>query len=391
MGLRLRWGLIGVAVLVASLLAGLAIGPASLSVDAILADIASRVPGLHVGHRLDPLDAAVLWQIRAPRVILGAIVGGTLASAGAGYQAVFRNPLAEPYLLGVAAGAGLGATAEIIYGPPGSRSLLIAAAFLGALLAVTAAYALGRSVSGRDVSTLILAGIAVSLFLTAVQTFLLQQHTQSTTAVYSWLLGSLNTSGWSDVLLVIPYVAFSLAVLIAHRRVLDVLRLGDEEAEALGVNVGRVRLRGDTGSHARDRRGGRGEWADRFRGSGATPHSATAGRRELPRDHAARRVVRRVVPRARRHRFPYRPVPGGSAGRGDDGLDRGALLRARAARHAHGGAVIEAAELSVTLGDHLVVDRVSFSVSSGGWLMLIGPNGAGKSTALRALAGLVAL
>lgn len=241
-GLRVRWGLIGVAVLVASLLAGLAIGPASLSVDAILADIASRVPGLHVGHRLDPLDAAVLWQIRAPRVILGAIVGGTLASAGAGYQAVFRNPLAEPYLLGVAAGAGLGATAEIVYGPAGSRSLLIAAAFAGALLAVAAAYALGRSVSGRDVSTLILAGIAVSLFLTAVQTFLLQQHTQSTTAVYSWLLGSLNASGWSDVLLVIPYVAFSLAVLIAHRRVLDVLRLGDEEAEALGVNVARVRL-----------------------------------------------------------------------------------------------------------------------------------------------------
>lgn len=241
-GLRARWGLLGAAVLTASLLAGLAIGPASLSVHAILADVASRLPGLHVGHRLDPLDAAVLWQIRAPRVILGAIVGGTLASAGAGYQAVFRNPLAEPYLLGVAAGAGLGATAEIVYGPPGSRSLLIAAAFAGALLAVAAAYALGRSMSGRDVSTLILAGIAVSLFLTAVQTFLLQQHTQSTTAVYSWLLGSLNTSGWSDVLLVIPYVAFSLVVLLAHRRVLDVLRLGDEEAEALGVNVGRVRL-----------------------------------------------------------------------------------------------------------------------------------------------------
>jgi len=241
-GLRLRWGLLGAAVLSASLLVGLAIGPASLSVGVILADVASRLPGLHVGHPLDPLDAAVLWQIRAPRVILGVIVGGTLASAGAGYQAVFRNPLAEPYLLGVAAGAGLGATAEIVYGPPGSRGLLIAAAFAGALLAVAAAYALGRSMSGRDVSTLILAGIAVSLFLTAVQTFLLQQHTQSTTAVYSWLLGSLNTSGWSEVLLVIPYVAFSLGVLMAHRRVLDVLRLGEEEAQALGVNVARVRL-----------------------------------------------------------------------------------------------------------------------------------------------------
>ena len=241
-GLRLRWGLLGLAVLAASLLAGLAIGPASLSVGAIVSDIASRLPGLRLGRRLDPLDGAVLWQIRAPRVVLGAIVGGTLASSGAGYQAVFRNPLAEPYMLGVAAGAGLGATAEIVYGPPGERSLLIAMAFVGALLAVAGAYALGRSLSGRDISTLILAGIAISLFLTAVQTFMLQQHTQSAAAVYAWLLGSLDTSGWSDVLLVAPYVAFSIAVLLAHRRVLDVLRLGDEEAEALGVHVARVRL-----------------------------------------------------------------------------------------------------------------------------------------------------
>jgi iron complex transport system permease protein len=240
--LSLRWGLVGAAVLCCSLLAGLAIGPASLSVGAILADVAARIPALHVGHRLNPLDAAVLWQIRAPRVVLGALVGAMLASAGAGYQAVFRNQLAEPYLLGVAAGAGLGATAEIVYGPPGARDLLIAAAFAGALAAVAAAYALGRSLSGRDVSTLILAGIAVSLFLTAVQTFMLQQHTQSTAAVYAWLLGSLNTSGWSEVALVLPYVALSLAVLLAHRRLLDVLRLGDEEAQALGVNVARVRL-----------------------------------------------------------------------------------------------------------------------------------------------------
>jgi len=95
---------------------GLAIGPASLSADAILADLASRLPGLHVGHRLDPLDAAVLWQIRAPRVILGALVGAMLAGGGAAYQGVFRNPLADPYLLGVAAGAGLGATLIIVGG-----------------------------------------------------------------------------------------------------------------------------------------------------------------------------------------------------------------------------------------------------------------------------------
>ena len=241
-GLRWWWALSAVAALIGSLLLGLAIGPVPVGVGAIVSDMASRLPGLRAGHRLDALDAAVVWQLRAPRVVLGAIVGATLATAGAGYQAVFRNPLADPYLLGVAAGAGLGATVAIAYGPPGSGVLLTAAAFAGALGAVGAAYSLGRSLSGRDPSTLILAGVAVAAFLTAVQTFVLQEHSQSVQAVYSWLLGRLDVSGWSDVTLVLPYAAVSVAVLLAHRRLLDVLRLGDEEAEGLGVNVARVRL-----------------------------------------------------------------------------------------------------------------------------------------------------
>jgi iron complex transport system permease protein len=241
-GLGLRWMLAGLAALSGSVLLGLAIGPVPVRFEAILSDLASRLPGLHVGHRLHALDAAVLWQLRAPRVALGAIVGATLAAAGAGYQAVFRNPLADPYLLGVAAGAGLGATIAIAYGPPGSGELVTAAAFAGALVAVTAAYTLGRSLSGRDASTMILAGVAVAAFLTAAQTFVLQQRSQSVQAVYSWLLGRLDASGWADVLLVLPYAAVSLAVLFAHRRLLDVLRLGDEEASGLGVDVARVRL-----------------------------------------------------------------------------------------------------------------------------------------------------
>jgi cobalamin transport system permease protein len=241
-GLRWWWALLGVVALIGSLLLGLAVGPAPIGVAAIVSDVASRLPGLHVGHRLDPLDAAVLWQIRAPRVALGAIVGATLATAGAGYQAVFRNPLADPYLLGVAAGAGLGATAAIAYGPSGSGAVLTGAAFAGAVGAVAAAYLLGRSLSGRDPATLILAGVAVAAFMTAVQTFLLQEHSQSVQAVYSWLLGRLDVSGWSDVTLVLPYAAVSVAVLLAHRRLLDVMRLGDEEAQTLGVHVARVRL-----------------------------------------------------------------------------------------------------------------------------------------------------
>jgi iron complex transport system permease protein len=223
-----RWALAGTAALAAAALAGLAFGPAGVPVFGAL-----------VGGGLTPLDEAVLWELRAPRVALGALVGGTLAIAGGAYQAVFRNPLADPYLLGAAAGAGLGATAAIVYA--GSVPLPLAA-FAGATAAVGGAYLLGRSVGGRDTATLVLAGVAMATFLTALQTLLLQSDTDNVRVVYTWLLGRLSSAGWSDVLLALPYAAVSVAVVLAHRRVLDVLRVGDDEAHALGVPVGRVRL-----------------------------------------------------------------------------------------------------------------------------------------------------
>jgi iron complex transport system permease protein len=219
-----RWALCGVAALAAALLAGLALGPTGIPL---------------LSGELTPLDEAILWELRAPRVALGALVGATLAVAGGAYQAVFRNPLADPYLLGAAAGAGFGATAAIVFA--GSVPLPLAA-FAGATAAVGGAYALGRSVGGRETATLILAGVAVAAFFTALQTLLLQSDTADVRAVYTWLLGRLSTAGWSDVVLAAPYAAVAAAVLLVHRRVLDVLRVGDEEALALGVPVGRVRL-----------------------------------------------------------------------------------------------------------------------------------------------------
>jgi iron complex transport system permease protein len=234
-----RWLAGGVAALLAALLAGVAFGPAGIPPAAILADVAARLP-LVGGERLAPIDSAVLWDLRAPRVALGALVGATLASAGAAYQAVFRNPLADPYLLGAAAGAGLGATIAIAHA--GAVPLPIAA-FAGAIAAVGGAYLLGRSAGdGRSTATLILAGVAMATFFTALQTLVLQQNTDDVRAIYSWLLGRLSTSGWRDVLLALPYAALSVGVVLAYRRLLDVLRVGDEEAAGLGIRVDRVRL-----------------------------------------------------------------------------------------------------------------------------------------------------
>jgi iron complex transport system permease protein len=165
-----------------------------------------------------------------------------LAVAGSAYQGVFRNPLADPYLLGVAAGAGLGATLAIGYGG-GSRELVPLAAFLGAAASVVCAYVLGRTVGGaRTTTTLILAGVTIAAFMTAAQTFVQQQQQQSLREVYSWLLGGLATASWHDCLLAGPYVVASAAVILLHRRLLDVLSVGDDEAASLGLNVRRVRL-----------------------------------------------------------------------------------------------------------------------------------------------------
>jgi iron complex transport system permease protein len=231
--------------LLGAALTGLLVGPVDLGVGAIAREVASHLPLLSVESPLSEAESAILWELRAPRVVLGALVGGMLAIAGGAYQGVFRNPLVDPYLLGVAAGAGLGATLAISYGGTAvdRYELLPLAAFLGAALGVALSYILGNAASaGRSSAALVLAGVTVVSFLTAVQTFVQQQHSQSLQQVYSWILGQLNTSGWHDVALVAPYIVVSSIVLLVHRRVLDVLSVGDEEAATLGINVKRVRL-----------------------------------------------------------------------------------------------------------------------------------------------------
>jgi iron complex transport system permease protein len=167
-----------------------------------------------------------------------------LALAGSAYQGVFRNPLADPYLLGVAAGAGLGATIAIAFRVSSSTGQLVPiAAFAGGLVAVVFAYVLGRSVgSARATGALVLAGVTVAAFMTALQTFVQQQRTDTLRDVYAWLLGGFSTSTWNDVAVAAPYIGVSALVLILHRRVLDVMSLGDDEAASLGINVRRTRL-----------------------------------------------------------------------------------------------------------------------------------------------------
>lgn len=187
----------------------------------------------------------IIWNIRLPRVALAGMVGAMLSLAGASYQGVFRNPLVDPYLLGAAAGAGLGATLVFIYGRVSTVGWLVdplpLAAFVGALLAVLVTYTVGASFGGSSLS-LVLAGVAVAALATAVQQYLLLRHSEVIKEVYSWISGRVSTATWNDVKLVLPYVIVCSVVLLVHRRHLDIFRVGDEEAATLGSQVRRVRL-----------------------------------------------------------------------------------------------------------------------------------------------------
>jgi iron complex transport system permease protein len=238
---------VATAALVVAMVVGVLVGPADLPVATVAQSLLVKMPW-HPALSVPAIDVSIVWQIRLPRVILAALVGAMLAGGGAAYQGVFRNPLADPYLLGVAAGAGLGATLNIVSGA--SSGLLPVTAFAGAAIAVAVTYVLGTS-AGRDIgspgiggtaASIVLAGVAVAALFTAVQEYLQQQSSQQLQQIYAWILGELSQASWYDVTLILPYAAISAALLIAHRRLLDVLQVGEAEASSLGVNVARLRL-----------------------------------------------------------------------------------------------------------------------------------------------------
>lgn len=238
-----RLGVLALAIGVISVLVvaaiGATVGAAGLDPGSVGKAVLDSLPWINIDSGLTEVEANILFEIRLPRMVLGALVGAVLAVAGSAYQGVFRNALADPYLLGVAAGAGLGAT--IAFAITRESTLLAPFAFIGGLAAVAVTYALGRSVGGRSATSLILAGVAVAAFATAVQTYILQQNVETLREVYSWILGRLVTVGWSDVVELLPYAVVATAVIFASRRLLDVLSLGDDEARALGIDVGKVR------------------------------------------------------------------------------------------------------------------------------------------------------
>jgi iron complex transport system permease protein len=216
-------------------LLAISFGPVNLG----FAKIVKTLLGMDGG--LSNLDRTLLLDIRLPRVALAALVGAALATSGAVYQTVFRNPLADPYLLGAAAGAGLGATIAILGGQNGFHAVLPLFAFLGGVLAVVATFFVSGSFYA-DPRSLLLSGIAVGSFATAIQTYLHQRHSAVLRTVYSWILGELTVADWDTVKWASIYIFISLAILILIAKQLDGLMLSDEEAYSLGIHPNRIRI-----------------------------------------------------------------------------------------------------------------------------------------------------
>ena len=180
----------------------------------------------------------IIRSVRLPRVVLGFLAGASLAVCGAGFQGIFKNPMADPFVLGVSSGAALGAAIGIVlhFG----TTLL---AFVGAFLTITLVYNISKIGKKVPVATLLLSGIAVSQTLSATMSIIMILNKQSMDQIMFWTMGSLNGKGWGQIITVLPYSLLGIALLLTTCRELDIMLTGEETAIQLGVNVESLKKR----------------------------------------------------------------------------------------------------------------------------------------------------
>lgn len=236
-------------VFVIALVLSLNLGYAQISFSDILKILTKQVPvinNLVDSSGVSPTAEVIITQIRLPRVICGALVGAALATAGVIYQGIFRNPMADPYVIGALTGASLGAALVIILGVGisllGVNTLQILA-FVGAILTVLVVYNISRTGSRVPVTTLLLTGIAISLFQNAIVTFLkVIAEEKLLHGLTFWIIGSLSpTESWRFVWSVLPFILIGIVVAYLFSRDLNILALGEDQAQHLGVEIERVK------------------------------------------------------------------------------------------------------------------------------------------------------
>lgn len=230
--------------LIAAIILSAAIGAVPILPQDVARMLIGKLPFTQIAPTWPATYETILFDIRLPRTVLILLAGAALSGSGAAYQGLFRNPLADPYIIGVASGAGLGAViAMALHWPATLLGALVipVAAFVGALMAVGAVYGLARVGRVTPISTLILAGVAIGSFTTALTTFLMLSSQTELRRAISWMLGGFAFGGWLPVLAILPYILVGLSALVLSGRPLNVLQFGEDQAQQLGLRVDRVK------------------------------------------------------------------------------------------------------------------------------------------------------
>ncbi len=248
-----RWRLILlllIAALVAVIVVCLNIGYAPINFSEILAILGKHIPFVNSAvntSAINPVNEAIILQIRLPRILAGALVGGGLAAAGVMYQGVFRNPMADSYLLGASAGASFGYTLAAIYASSLALttfglSIFQMVAFAGAILTVFLVYFISRTGNKVPITTLLLSGIVVNIFILALQTVFELRSGKALLGIVAWIAGGFTNITWISVFSVFPFVLVGILIAFFFTKDLNMLAMGDDTAQHLGVNTERIRM-----------------------------------------------------------------------------------------------------------------------------------------------------
>lgn len=243
--IRHRPYIINTLLLLFALIFSVALGAVFIPPETIFRILASQISALNVTPDWPDSYSAIILMVRLPHTVLVVLTGAALGSSGAAYQGLFRNPLADPYLIGVASGAGLGAVFAMALNWPTNLFgfyLIPIGAFVGAILTVVLVYNLARVNGMVPMTTLILAGVAIGAFASALTSFLMLRTELQLHRAISFLLGGSPIAGWDPVIAAFPYMLAGMGLLIVSGHMLNVLQFGEEEARQLGLNVDRAKV-----------------------------------------------------------------------------------------------------------------------------------------------------
>ncbi|MBP2240956.1 iron complex transport system permease protein [Cytobacillus eiseniae] len=241
------WGGAGFVLLLLSVIISLSLGSANLPISHVWGIILHQLPFLDgvIDTNWATSSEQIILKVRLPRVFLAILVGACLSLAGAGFQGVLRNPLADPYTLGVASGSAVGAAFLILFG---YHTILFGiwtiplVAFVTGLISLLVVLRLANVQGKYKLETIILSGVVVSAFLGAIVSFMVSMSDQVVNEIVFWLMGSLALRGWSFTFVLMPYLAIGLVILLSYGRTLNLFALGERQAAHLGVNIKRTRL-----------------------------------------------------------------------------------------------------------------------------------------------------